>query len=132
MLIRLMLLLTLVPLIELALLIKLGQYIGVGYTVLIVVVTGIAGAFLAKTQGMSVLRRMQLEMQEGRLPGNQMIDGLCILLGGAMLLTPGLVTDTAGFMLVIPVTRIAVREWLKIKLRGMVDRGQVIFRWGGW
>jgi UPF0716 protein FxsA len=127
-----MLLLTLVPLIELALLIKLGQYIGVGYTVLIVVVTGIAGAFLAKTQGMSVLRRMQLEMQEGRLPGNQMIDGLCILLGGAMLLTPGLVTDTAGFMLVIPVTRIAVREWLKIKLRGMVDRGQVIFRWGGW
>ena len=127
-----MLLLTLVPLIELALLIKLGQYIGVGYTVLIVVVTGIAGAFLAKTQGMSVLRRMQLEMQEGRLPGNQMIDGLCILMGGAMLLTPGLVTDTAGFILVVPITRIAVREWLKTKLRGMVDRGQVIFRWGGW
>ncbi len=132
MLIRLMLLLTLVPLVELALLIKLGQYIGVGYTVLIVVVTGIAGAFLAKTQGMSVLRRMQLEMQEGRLPGNQMIDGLCILMGGAMLLTPGLVTDTAGFILVVPITRIAVREWLKTKLRGMVDRGQVIFRWGGW
>jgi UPF0716 protein FxsA len=127
-----MLLLTLVPLVELALLIKLGQYIGVGYTVLIVVVTGIAGAFLAKTQGMSVLRRMQLEMQEGRLPGNQMIDGLCILMGGAMLLTPGLVTDTAGFILVVPITRIAVREWLKTKLRGMVDRGQVIFRWGGW
>jgi UPF0716 protein FxsA len=132
MLLRLMLLLTVVPLLELALLIKLGQYIGVGYTVLVVVVTGVAGAFLAKTQGMDVLRRMQLEMQEGRLPGNQMIDGLCILMGGAMLLTPGLITDTLGFALVIPVTRIALREWLKIKLRGMVDRGHVIFRWNGW
>jgi UPF0716 protein FxsA len=132
MLLRLILLFTLVPLIELALLIKLGQYIGVGYTILIVMVTGIAGAYFAKTQGMGVLRQIQRELEEGRIPGNQIIDGLCILAGGAMLLTPGLITDTFGFILVVPITRIAVREWLKGKFRDMIDRGQVSFYWGRW
>ncbi len=129
MLFRLMLLFTVVPLIELAFLIKLGQYIGTGYTIMIVLLTGIAGAYLAKSQGMEVLRQMQFDMQEGRLPGNHLIDGLCIFVGGAMLLTPGLITDTLGFMLVIPITRVIIREWLKNRLRSMIDSGQVIFRW---
>lgn len=132
MLFRLIMLFTVVPFIDLLLLIKLGQYIGAGYTVLIVLVTGIAGAYLTKSQGMGVLRRMQMEMQEGRLPGNPIIDGLCILVGGAMLLTPGLITDTLGFLLVMPGTRFVIREWLKNRLLGMIDRGQVIFRWNRW
>lgn len=132
MLLRLILLLTIIPLIELTILIELGQRIGAGYTILIILVTGIAGAYLAKSQGMGVLRQAQSDMQEGRMPGNQIVDGLCILVGGAMLLTPGLVTDALGFFLVMPGTRYIVREWIKSRLLGMIDRGQVIFRWNRW
>ncbi len=129
---RLIALFTIMPFIELFLLIKLGQYIGAGYTLLIVLVTGIAGAYLAKGQGINVLRRIQLEMHGGRLPGNHIIDGLCILIGGIMLLAPGLITDTIGFLLVIPGTRFLIREWLKTRLLNMINKGQVIFRWDGW
>ena len=132
MLLRLILLLTIIPLIELTILIELGQRIGAGYTILIILVTGIAGAYLAKSQGMGVLRQAQSDMQEGKMPGNQIVDGLCILVGGAMLLTPGLVTDALGFFLVMPGTRYIVREWIKSRLLGMIDRGQVIFRWNRW
>ncbi|MBA1334206.1 MAG: hypothetical protein HPY66_1915 [Firmicutes bacterium] len=132
MLIRFILLFTLIPLIELAILIKLGQYVGIGYTILIVLLTGILGAYLAKTQGMDVLRRIQTELETGNIPGNQIIEGLCILVGGAMLLTPGLITDLCGFVLVIPLTRVVVREWLKVKFRNMIERGQVNFYWNRW
>lgn len=132
MLVRLILLFTLIPLAELAILIKLGQYVGIGYTILIVLLTGILGAYLAKTQGMDVLRRIQTELEMGSIPGNQIVDGLCILVGGAMLLTPGLITDLCGFVLVIPITRVVVREWLKIKFRNMIERGQVNFYWNRW
>jgi UPF0716 protein FxsA len=97
-----------------------------------VLVTGIAGAYLAKSQGMDVLRRIQSDMQQGIMPGNHIIDGLCILAGGIMLLAPGLVTDTIGLLLVIPGSRFVIREWIKRRLLGMIDRGQVIFRWHKW
>lgn len=126
---RLIMLFTILPFVELYLLIRLGQYIGAGYTILIVLITGIAGAYLAKSQGMSVLRRIQSEMHEGKLPGNHIIDGLCILIGGVMLLAPGLITDTIGFLLVVPGTRFLIREWLKNRLIGMIKKGQVIFHW---
>ena len=132
MLIRLMILFTIAPLVELAILIKLGQHIGAGYTILIVLVTGIAGAYLAKSQGIDVLRKIQSDMQQGIMPGNHIIDGLCILAGGIMLLAPGLVTDTIGLLLVIPGSRFVIREWIKRRLLGMIDRGQVIFRWHRW
>ncbi len=132
MLFRLVLLFTVVPLVELALLIKLGQHLGVGYTVAIVLVTGVAGAFLAKTQGISILNRIGEELEEGRVPGNQIVDGLCVLVGGAMLITPGLITDMCGFFLVVPATRFIVREWLKQWFRNMIDRGQVTFYWNRW
>lgn len=132
MLLRLMLLFTVVPIIELALLIKLGQHIGVGYTIAVVLITGVAGAYLARTQGVSILRRIRWELEEGRVPGNQIVDGLCVLIGGAMLLTPGLITDLTGFMLVIPVTRIAIREWLKSRFRRMIETGNITFYWSRW
>ena len=107
---RLLLLFTLVPLIELFLLVKLGTVIGIGATVLIVISTGVLGAWLARRQGLGVLRRLSEDLNEGRLPGDTLIDGLLILIAGALLLTPGLITDTIGFLLLVPQGRTVVRR----------------------
>lgn len=128
---RLILLFTMVPLIELAILFKLNQYVGLGYTLGIVIFTGVLGAYLAKSQGNQILFRIRTEMGEGRMPGDELINGLCVLIGGAMLLTPGILTDTTGFILVLPGTRHLVKVFIKNKLRKMIDEGKVnfYFRW---
>jgi UPF0716 protein FxsA len=120
-----------VPLIELAILFKLNQYVGLGYTLGIVIFTGVLGAYLAKSQGNQILFRIKMEMGEGRMPGDELINGLCVLIGGAMLLTPGILTDTTGFILVLPGTRHLVKVFIKNKLRKMIDEGKVnfYFRW---
>jgi UPF0716 protein FxsA len=107
---RLLLLFTVVPLIELFLLVKLGTVIGIGATVLIVISTGVLGAWLARRQGLGVLRRLSEDLNEGRLPGDTLIDGLLILVAGVLLLTPGLITDTIGFLLLLPQGRTVVRR----------------------
>ncbi|WZL72097.1 FxsA family protein [Clostridiaceae bacterium 35-E11] len=131
MLLKLILLFTVTPVVELALLFQLNNYIGLGYTLGIVLFTGIFGAYLAKSQGRQILSRIKYEMQEGRMPGEELINGLCVLLGGAMLLTPGIITDTFGFVLVIPITREAVKLYLKEKFRKMIESGNVniFFKW---
>lgn len=131
MLIKLILLFTLVPFIELALLMKLNTYIGLGYTLLIVLSTGLIGAYLAKSQGKQILFRIKYEMAEGRMPGNELINGLCVLIGGVMLVTPGILTDTLGFILVIPITREFIKALIIKKLKQMIDEGKVnfYFRW---
>jgi UPF0716 protein FxsA len=107
---RLFLLFTIVPLIELMLLIKIGGVIGVAPTIVIVIGTGVLGAWLARWQGLAVLRRIGDEMAAGRLPTDALIDGLLVLVAAAMLLTPGFLTDTAGFLLLVPGTRAIVRR----------------------
>jgi len=107
---RLLLLFTLVPLLELFLLVKLGTVIGIGATVLIVISTGVLGAWLARRQGLGVLRRLSEDINEGRIPANTLIDGLLILVAGAVLLTPGLITDALGFFLLVPQGRAVVRR----------------------
>lgn len=131
MLFKLILLFTVIPLVELALLFKLNDYIGLGYTLGIVLFTGIFGAYLAKSQGRQILFRIRHEMQEGRMPGDQLMNGLCVLIGGTMLLTPGILTDTLGFILVIPATRELIKLYVKKKFRDMIDEGRVnfYFRW---
>ena len=107
---RLLLLFTIVPLIELYLLITIGGYIGVAPTIAIVIGTGILGAWLARWQGLAVLRRITEETAAGRLPTDALVDGLLVLVAGAVLLTPGLITDTVGFALLIPTSRAVVRK----------------------
>jgi UPF0716 protein FxsA len=107
---RLLLLFTVVPLVELFLLVKLGTVIGIGATVLIVICTGVLGAWLARWQGLGVLRRLTEDLNEGRLPADTLIDGLLILIAGAVLLTPGLITDGLGFLLLVPQGRAVVRK----------------------
>jgi len=107
---RLLLLFTVVPLIELYLLITIGGVIGVVPTIAIVIGTGVLGAWLARWQGLAVLRRISEEMTAGRLPTDALIDGLLILVAAAVLLTPGLLTDTLGFVLLVPASRAFVRK----------------------
>ena len=107
---RLLLLFTVVPLVELFLLVKLGTVVGVGPTVGLVIFTGVLGAWLARQQGLGVLRRLRADLEAGRLPAGALIDGLLILVAGAVLLTPGLLTDALGFVLLVPPSRAAVRR----------------------
>ncbi len=122
----LILLFTVVPVVELALLIKVGQYIGVGYTLGIVIFTGIAGAYLAKKQGFLTLRKIEKDINQGRMPTGELFDGVLILSSGILLLTPGFITDLIGFMGLVPWTRNLLKGWLKEKIRGMIDQGKVI------
>jgi UPF0716 protein FxsA len=107
---RLLLLFTVVPLVELFLLVKLGTVVGVGPTIALVIFTGVLGAWLARQQGLGVLRRLRAELEAGRLPAGALIDGLLILVAGAVLLTPGLLTDALGFVLLVPPSRAVVRR----------------------
>jgi len=129
---KLLLLFTVVPLVELYLLIQISEFIGAGLTVGIVVVTGAVGMVLARSEGMAVLGRLQDQVSQGEVPGNAILDGLFILVGGVFLVTPGLITDALGFTLLIPFTRAPIKNYLRRKLGEMMTRGETnifIRRW---
>lgn len=114
----LILIFILTPIIELFLLIELGKLIGTWNIIIIVVVTGVLGAMLAKSQGLSVLRDMQIDLMRGILPTDRLFDGALVLIGGVLLITPGVLTDLLGFALLIPLTR----KWIKKILKGWLKR----------
>ena len=117
---RLLLLFTVVPFIELTILLEVGQYIGVSSTLLIIILTGIVGAALARVQGFTVLQRIRQDIQMGRMPTDPLIDGLFILSAALLLLTPGFLTDLVGFFLLSPFgrnfLRRRVREYIQKKV----------------
>ncbi len=127
MLIKLILIFTIVPFIELSLLIELGTYIGTLNTIMVVVVTGIIGAFMARIAGLSVLFKIQENLRAGIFPKDEIFDGILILIGGAFLLTPGLLTDAVGFLLLLPLGRESVKRWLKEVVKKRLDRGEITF-----
>ncbi len=122
----LILLFTLIPVIELAFLIRIGQYIGISWTLGVVIFTGVAGAYLAKMQGLITLRRIQEDVNQGRMPTEKLFDGVLILCSGILLLTPGFITDIIGLMGLIPLTRDLFKRWLKRKIEDMISRGEAI------
>lgn len=95
-----------IPLIEIAVFIEVGGFIGLWWTLAIVVGTALGGTFMLRRQGLSTLRRAQGQMAEGRMPLREVFDGLCLLVAGALLLTPGFVTDLAGALLLMPPVRL--------------------------
>jgi len=99
---KLFLLFTIIPILELYLLIKVGGIIGALNTILIILTTAIIGASLTKSQGLIVLSKIQQALNEGRIPGNELLHGLMILIGGAALLTPGFITDFIGLSMLVP------------------------------
>ncbi len=125
MLLKLFALFIITPVVEMAILIELGKRIGTLQTIGIIVLTGIIGASLAKSQGLRIVRNIKQSVNNGEMPHNQLIEGVLILMGGALLITPGILTDTAGFVLVIPWTRRLIRERLKKHFMGRIDRIQI-------
>ena len=111
-------LIPLIPLIELYLLITVGSYLGAGLTILVVLGTGMAGAYLARLEGWRTWQKIQSELQNGAAPASELIDGVLILAAGLLLITPGILTDVVGFCLLLPPTRAA----LKIVIRRALEK----------
>ena len=121
---KLLLLFVLVPATELALLIEVGSRIGTATTLLVIVVTGALGASLAARQGLGVLQEIQRGTAEGRMPGGAIVDGLLILVAGVVLMTPGFLTDVAGFLCLIPATRRAIKRVVRRRLERAAREGR--------
>ena len=102
----------LVPLAELAVIIAVGKTIGVLTTLLLLLAFSLFGAWLARREGLAAWRRLQLALVDGRMPAREVADGAIILLAGALLLTPGFLTDLVGLVLLVPATRALARRWV--------------------
>ncbi len=126
MLLKLFLCFTLIPVIELYLLIQVGTVIGGLNTILLVILTGFLGAWLARLEGMNTMMRLRMNLQQGLMPAEELIDAVIIFGAGIVLITPGLVTDIFGLLLLWPVTRNKFKQLLRkkfdeMKLNGSID-----------
>ena len=128
---RLLAIFLITPVVELALLIQLGNYIGFWPTIAIIVVTGVTGSYLAKREGLTIWQRFNDRLQGGELPGKELLDGVIILVAGALLITPGVLTDLFGFIGLIPFTRAQVRKYLNKRIQRAMERGSVRLTFGG-
>ena len=128
MLLKLFLAFTIIPIIEIFLLIEIGSMFGALTAVTLVILTGFLGAFLARMPGLQTLYRIQESLREGKMPSGELLDALLIVIAGLVLLTPGFLTDSAGFLLLIPATRNSIKYWLRrqIELRYMSNRPEDI------
>lgn len=122
---RLLALFVIIPAIEIFLLIEVGGLIGGWNTVMTIIVTGFLGAHYARQQGLEVLMRVQRAVESGRPPAGELIDGAMLLVGGALLITPGFLTDAIGFALILPATRTALKRRVVEFLRTKVERGDI-------
>jgi UPF0716 protein FxsA len=117
----------LVPIIELWGLIAVGKVIGGWQTVGLAILISIFGAWLAKQQGLQVLRLVQLQLSRGQMPTDALLDGLLVLFGGLLLLVPGFFTDLLGLLLLIPYTRMFVHFFLKKWIQFLIVSGKIRF-----
>ena len=109
----LFLLLIVVPFFEIYLFITVGQWIGVVPTLLIVFITAVIGAYLLHTQGLATINKAQSMLQNGQIPTNPLLEGIFLLIGGVLLLTPGFFTDSIGLICLMPYSRRLLVKWLK-------------------
>ena len=125
---KLLLAFTIIPIIEIYLLIEIGSIFGALTEITLVILTGFLGAFMARMQGLQTLFRIQESLREGRMPSSDLLDALLIVIAGVVLLTPGFLTDSAGFLLLIPTTRNSIKSWLQrqIELKYMSKRPEDI------
>lgn len=118
---KLFLLFTVVPAIDLYLLIKIGGYIGAGPALALAVGVGLVGAWLARREGVRVLREWQAAVVRGEMPREGVTSSLLVLVGGVMLIAPGFITDIIGLLLLIPPTRRIVADWLAAYARKQLE-----------
>ena len=107
----------LVPLIEIALFIQIGGAIGLGWTLLIVVITAVIGTMLVRAQGIQAMSQVRSSFNQMRDPSEALAHGALILFSGALLLTPGFFTDAVGFALLVPAVRLAVCNWARARVK---------------
>ena len=117
MLLKLFLAFTIIPIIEIYILIKIGSILGAFASISLVILTGILGAFLARLQGLNTFLNIQKSLSLGRLPSGELLDAVLILVAGILLLTPGFLTDSIGFILLIQTTRNLIKFWLQSKFK---------------
>jgi UPF0716 protein FxsA len=122
---KLLLLFTVVPIVELLVLLETGRRIGTAATLLLILATGIVGAVLAKRQGVAALGQIRAELAAGQMPGPTIVDGVMILVAGALLITPGILTDIVGFLCLVPATRRSIRALLVRAFIRATGRGTV-------
>jgi UPF0716 protein FxsA len=118
---------TIVPALEFYLLYSIGGQIGAGNTFLIIIITGIVGASLAKSQGLSIIQKVQSELAQGQVPGKQLAHGFLVFGGGLLLLTPGFLTDILGFSMVIPGSRHVIVAFLSQYVTSGIAKGTMKF-----
>lgn len=121
----LLLLFTCVPALELYLLFQVGGEIGALNTILIIILTGVVGAAMAKSQGLELLFKIQTKLNEGELPTGQLLQGFLVMGGGLLLLTPGFITDILGFAMVLPGSRGVLAALIKKAFSNQIKRGNV-------
>jgi UPF0716 protein FxsA len=124
-LLKLFLAFTIIPFLEIYLLIEIGSYIGAFNTLMIVILTGFLGALLARHQGLKTMLKVRESLARGEMPAEHLLDALLILLAGIVLLTPGFLTDLAGFTILIPTTRFHFKRWLRKKFDNLITQNRV-------
>ena len=109
-----------VPILEFTILIEIGRRVGTLYTLILVFGTGILGAFFAKMEGLRIVTRLQENLRAGIMPTEELFDGILVLIAGVLLITPGLLSDISGLLLLIPVTRYPVKLFVRRIVRRWV------------
>lgn len=127
MLLKLLFLFTIIPLIELALLIPLGQLIGLWPTIGLVVATGLFGAVLGKLQGLRAWHAIQEDLRQGNIPADSLLDGLAVFVAGVFLITPGVLTDIVGLLLLIPALRRPLKNAIRSRFKSALENGTSTF-----
>lgn len=122
---KLFLLFTLVPALELGLLVYIGSSIGTLNTITIVVITAVIGAYMVRSEGIGVIYRIQRDLGQGAFPADELLNGAMILVAGVLLLTPGFVTDVLGFALVLPASRAAIKPALMRFIKSRIEAGSI-------
>ncbi|OCA91568.1 membrane protein FxsA [Bacillus sp. FJAT-27225] len=102
-----------------------GKQFGVPLTVLLILLTGVLGTYLARSQGLKVINQARQQLHYGQMPGEAVLDGICILVGGTLLLAPGFLTDVVGIFLLLPPTRKFFKRWLSLAFKRWMNRGNV-------
>jgi UPF0716 protein FxsA len=110
-----------IPALEIALFVLSGKLIGVWSTVALIILTGMIGVHLVKQQGLAVVEEAKRELSYGRLPSGAILDGICVLIGAILLITPGFFTDIVGVFLLLPVTRSIIKPYIARWLKSFFD-----------
>lgn len=109
-----------IPILEFTLLIEIGRVLGTLPTLILILGTGVVGAYFARLEGLRILYSIRSEFAQGHMPTEKLLDGLIVLIAGVVLITPGLLTDIAGLMLLIPLTRYPIKSFLKRRAQSLI------------